>query len=95
MAGLFKALFWASEWMVSQSGHLSFQERQDNRIQELEFVVAHLQMTVEALNTAMLLQQKTIDALCRQLDQAKSDVRSILGADDSQGSLADDKPPHY
>ncbi len=81
--------------MKSQSGPPSFQKRQDDRIQELEFVVTHLQKTVEDLNKAMLLQQKTIDVLCRQLEQAKSDVRSMLGADNSQGSPEDDKPPHY
>ena len=95
MAGLFRALFWVSEQMAFQSGQSSFQERHEQRIQELEFVVAHLQMTVEDLNTAMLLQQKTIDVLCRQLEQAKSDVRSMFSADNSQGSLADEKPPHY
>ncbi len=81
--------------MASQSGQSSFQERHEQRIQELEFVVTHLQKTVEDLNTAMLLQQKTIDVLCRQLEQAKSDVRSMSGADSSLGPLADDKPPHY
>ncbi len=95
MAGLFRALFWVSERMAFQNGQSSISERQEQRIQELEFVVTHLQKTVEDLNTAMLLQQKTIDVLCRQLEQAKSDVRSMLGADSSQGSLADDKPPHY
>ena len=95
MDGLFRALFWVSERMKSQSGQMSSQERQEKRIQELEFVVTHLQRTVEDLNTAVLMQQKTIDVLCRQLEQAKSDVRSMFSADNSQGSLADDKPPHY
>jgi len=70
-------------------------ERHERRIQELEFVVTHLQKTVEDLNNGLLLQQKTIDVLCRQLEQAKSDVRSMLGADNSPRTAADDKPPHY
>jgi len=70
-------------------------ERIEGRIQELEFVVTHLQKTVEDLNSAMLLQQRTIDVLCRQLEQAKSDIRSSLGAEITSRSLADEKPPHY
>lgn len=67
----------------------------EQRIQELEFVVTHLQKTVEDLNSAVLLQQRTIDVLCRQLEQAKSDIRSSMGTDGTPRSLADDKPPHY
>ena len=78
--------------MASPASQISNQER---RIQELEFVVAHLQKTVDDLNTAVLLQQKKVDIICRQLEQAKSDVRSMMGADNSPRTLADDKPPHY
>ena len=94
-AGPFRALFWKSERMAIRSGQPSFQDRQEQRIEELEFVVTHLQKTVEDLNTALLLQQKKIEILGRQLEQAKSDVRSMLGADTSPGLLADEKPPHY
>ena len=80
--------------MPSKSPQTS-QDRQELRIQELEFVVSHLQKTVDDLNTALLLQQRTIDVLCRQMEQAKSDVRTMLGADTTPRSLADDKPPHY
>lgn len=81
--------------MASPTGQVSNHDRQEQRIQELEFVVTHLQKTVDDLNTAMLLQQKKVDIVCRQLEQAKSDVRSMMGADNSPRSLADDKPPHY
>ena len=70
-------------------------DRLERRLQELEFVITHLQKTVEDLNSALVLQQKTIDVLCRQLEQAKSDIRTGLGGDNSPRSLADDKPPHY
>jgi len=70
-------------------------ERLERRMQELEFVVTHLQKSVEDLNSALVVQQKTIDVLCRQLEQAKSDIRSGMGDDSSPRSLADDKPPHY
>ncbi len=62
--------------MTNRQGQVTDQVRQEGRIQELEFVVTHIQKTVEELNTAMLLQQKTIDVLCRQLEQAKSDVQT-------------------
>ena len=81
--------------MSTSSASSQSQDRQEKRIQELEFIVTHIQKTVEDLNAAMLLQQRTIDVLCRQLEQAKSDVRGMLGADNSPRSLADDKPPHY
>ena len=81
--------------MTHKGSGSAHKDRQEERIQELEFVVTHIQKTVEELNTAMLLQQRTIDVLCRQLEQAKSDVRAMLGADTSPRSLADDKPPHY
>ncbi len=81
--------------MASHAGQVSNQDRLERRIEELEFVVMHLQKTVDDLNTAMLLQQKKVDIICRQLEQAKSDVRSMMGADNSPRSLADDKPPHY
>jgi len=66
----------------------------DHRLQELEIVVMHLQKMVEDLNEAVLLQHRKIDILSRQLEQAKDEVRSVLGSD-SPRSLADDKPPHY
>ena len=84
--------------MASAAGRPSSQdplERHERRIQELEFVVTHLQKTAEDLNKGMLLQQKTIDVLCRQMEQAKSDVRSMMGIDNSARTAADDKPPHY
>jgi uncharacterized coiled-coil protein SlyX len=81
--------------MASPTGQVSNQDRQERRIQELEFVVTHMQKTVDDLNTALLLQQKKVDIICRQLEQAKSDVRSMMGADNSPRSLADEKPPHY
>ena len=81
--------------MTTQRERLTMQDRQEQRIQELEFVVTHLQKTVEELNSAMLHQQKVLDVLCRQLEQAKSDVRSMLGAENSPLSLADERPPHY
>ena len=65
------------------------------RVQELEYIVSHLQKTVDDLNDALLLQQRKIDSLSRQVEQAKSVVQSVMNADHTPRSLADDKPPHY
>jgi uncharacterized coiled-coil protein SlyX len=67
----------------------------ETRVQELEFILSHLQETVDDLNDALLLQQKKIDSLVRQVEQANSVVQSVLSVDNSPRSLADDKPPHY
>jgi uncharacterized coiled-coil protein SlyX len=70
-------------------------KKSEARIDELEFVVTHLQKTIDALNEAVLLQQKRIDSLSRQIDQAKVVVQSVLHGDTAPRTLADDKPPHY
>ena len=67
----------------------------ESRINELEFVVTHLQKTVDALNESLLLQQRQIDSLTRQIEQAKVVVQSVLNADTTPRPRADDKPPHY
>jgi SlyX protein len=67
----------------------------EKRLQELEFVVSHLQKTVDDLNDVVLLQQRKIDMLSRHVEQATSAFQSALNADTTPRSLADDKPPHY
>jgi uncharacterized coiled-coil protein SlyX len=65
------------------------------RIQELEFIVSHLQKNVDDLNDALLLQQKQLDQLGRRIEQARSMAESVLGSEHSPRTLLDDKPPHY
>lgn len=67
----------------------------DKRIEKLEFVVAHLQETVDDLSQLIIDQQKQMDSLARQLVQAKQDIRTALATDANPRTLADDKPPHY
>ena len=81
--------------MPTHSGNPTDVDSIERRMQELEFVLTHLQKTVDDLNAAMLLQHKTLEVACRQLERVKSDIRSLAGADNSPGSLADEKPPHY
>jgi len=67
----------------------------ESSIQEIQFVVSHLQKTVDDLNVALLLQQKQIGSLARQMLQAKAAVESVMNSDTTPRTLADDKPPHY
>lgn len=77
---------------MSSGPHNSHDER---RIEKLEFVVAHLQETVDDLSQLIIDQQKQMDSIARQLVQAKQDIRSALSSDSAPRTLADDKPPHY
>jgi len=65
------------------------------RIEELEFIVTHLQKNIDDLNEALLLQDRKIAMLSRQVELASSAAQSILDGDPTPRSLADDKPPHY
>ena len=78
-----------------RNGHPSSHRPVEARVQELEYIVSQLQKTVDDLNDALLSQQRKLDSLSRQMEQAKSVVQSVLNADNAPRSLADDKPPHY
>lgn len=67
----------------------------ESRVEKLEFVVAHLQYTVDDLNKVVLQQQKAIDGLTRQLQSAKSAMEQALNVDYLARTPLDDKPPHY
>jgi uncharacterized coiled-coil protein SlyX len=67
----------------------------EDRVQELECIVSHLQATIDDLNEALLLQQKKIDKLSLQLQHINSIADSSWIADNSAASLSDEKPPHY
>lgn len=84
-----------SENTLSESGSKGESNSYERRIENLEFVVSHLQKTIDDLNDAVLQQHRKIDMLARQMEQAKSVVQSVLNADNTPRSLADDKPPHY
>ncbi|MFY8201357.1 MAG: SlyX family protein [Pirellula staleyi] len=85
----------ASNSDSARNGRPSSHPPMEARVQELEYIVSHLQKTVDDLNEALLLQQRKLDSLSRQVEQAKSVVQSVLNADNTPRSLADDKPPHY
>ena len=63
--------------MASPSGQVSIQDRQERRIQELEFVVTHLQKTVDDLNIAMRRSDLTVEQ--RQALQYVSKQASQIG----------------
>ncbi len=67
----------------------------DSRVAQLEFVVAHLQKTIDELNQVVVHQQKQLDSLQRSIDQNRHVVRTLMDADAVPRTAADDKPPHY
>jgi uncharacterized coiled-coil protein SlyX len=61
------------------------------RLTELELKYMRLERTVEELSGVVAEQQKTIDALVRELQQTGSRLRALTQNDAS----GDAKPPHY
>jgi len=59
------------------------------RLTELELKYMRLERTVEELSAVIAEQQKTIDALVRQLQTTSARLRDLGEAS------RDEKPPHY
>ncbi len=67
----------------------------DQRVEHLEFLVAHLQKLYDDLNKVVFDQQRTIEVLRGRVKQLDQGYESLLEADRAPRSLADDRPPHY
>lgn len=65
-----------------------------NRVVELELLVTHLQYDLEALNGALVDQQKQIDALQRVIARLDDRVKRLDEEDETRDPVAE-KPPHY
>lgn len=65
------------------------------RVEHLEFLVAHLQKLYDDLNRVVYDQQRTIDTLRNRLSQLDQSYQSLLESDRVPRTLADDRPPHY
>lgn len=65
----------------------------ENRLAELEIKATYAEDLVDRLNEIVISQQKTIDALVREVGRLVQE----RGAGDSEpaGSLFDELPPHY
>ncbi|XZE35892.1 SlyX family protein [Pirellulaceae bacterium SH501] len=65
------------------------------RIEHLEFLVAHLQNLYDELNKVVFRQQTELDALRNHFMRLDHGYQSLLESDRSPRTLADDRPPHY
>lgn len=65
-----------------------------DRVVELELLVTHLQHDLDALNGAMIGQQKQIDALERVIARLDDRVKRLDDEEEPRDPVAE-KPPHY
>ena len=68
---------------------------ESERVEHLEFLVAHLQKQYDDLNKVVYAQQRTIELLRNRLSHLDQNYQSLLESDRVLRSLADDRPPHY
>jgi uncharacterized coiled-coil protein SlyX len=66
----------------------------DERLVALELLVTHLESDLGALNSALLAQQKQIDALRGVINRLESRVTQRVDEDDPR-ELKEERPPHY
>lgn len=65
------------------------------RLQNLEFVLSHVQKSYDELSLVVFNQQKEIDLLRQSIAKLNSSLQGLIESDRSPRSLADDRPPHY
>jgi len=63
------------------------------RVDELEQREAFHELTIETLNQCLIDQQQQIESLKTEL--SKLSTKIAIQAEDSQISLANERPPHY
>lgn len=63
------------------------------RVDELEQREAFHELTIETLNQCLIDQQQQIENLITEL--SKLSTKIAIQAEDSQISLANERPPHY
>ncbi len=73
---------------------MSTESTADERILNLESVVAHLQHDLDQLNTVILQQQSEIDGLNETLTRLQSRLEQA-DARPEERSVEDERPPHY
>ncbi len=67
----------------------------EKRITELEFVVTHLQKTIQDLNEVIIEQGKRIDTMQREVRLLASDLRQVRDSSREPRRVEDEIPPHY
>jgi uncharacterized coiled-coil protein SlyX len=66
----------------------------NDRLVRIETALMHLAHDVEALNEAIVAQQREIDAVRRELERLKDDWEREQGPAETRDPAAE-KPPHY
>ena len=67
----------------------------EKRITELEFVVTHLQKTIQDFNDVIIEQGKRIDTMQREVRLLASDLRQVRDSAREPRRAEDEIPPHY
>jgi uncharacterized coiled-coil protein SlyX len=66
-----------------------------DRIERLESVITHLQKQVFELDSVVVIQQRTIDALQRDVKRLALNSQSIQDSLYDRRSPEEERPPHY
>lgn len=66
-----------------------------DRIEKLEFVVAHLQSHIDDLNEVIVRLSKQLDRLERENTGLRQDQQVLRQIVDTSQSLPHERPPHY
>lgn len=65
------------------------------RLQNLEFVLTHLQKSYDELSLVVFNQQKEIELLRQSVAKLNTSLQGLIESDRSPRTLEDDRPPHY
>lgn len=65
------------------------------RLDALEFKLAHLERALAEINAVVIRQQHELDQLRARLQQASQQLESLEAQQDGVGDLVYEKPPHY
>jgi uncharacterized coiled-coil protein SlyX len=66
-----------------------------DRIEKLEFIVAHLQSHMDDLNEVVVRMSKQLERLEREHGGLRQDQQALRQIVDTNQSLPHEKPPHY
>jgi len=67
----------------------------EERLVALELLATHLERDYEALNTALLEQQKSITELTRLIKRLDARMTHLLDDDSEPRDPSQERPPHY
>jgi uncharacterized coiled-coil protein SlyX len=70
-------------------------ESLEARVETLETILTHLQKAYDELNLVVYNQQREIDAIKQAMGKLTVSYQSLVEAERSPRTLADDRPPHY